>query len=677
MLANPLISAFNSGEVDPKLFGRVDLDWYDNACAELQNVVCLPGGAADRRPGSRFVVAAKTETAPVALLAFEFSSTPALSQAYVIEAGDLYFRFNKNKAQLLDGATPVEVTTTYLAADLAGIKTTQKFDVLYLFHPEYFARKLSRTSEIAWTISVIDFIDGPYFTENPDDALLLALSGGAPWTKGSTLTLTATGGHTPFDTLHIGAIWRLTSGSDFAWVKVTAFTSSTVVTVEAKVDVPVSLQGAAVNSWREGLYSDFRGHPSCASFHNERLCLAGAGGEPWRGDASATGLYETFTPGTADGDAISFTLATGKANAIFWLLSADQLLAGTSGGVHRIGPDGEGAVWTPKNTPARKIEASAAADVSPVAAITEGLFVARHKRRVRALGFQVLEDKLVARDATLRAGHIGATGIAALAWQEQPHQVCWALRIDGVMAALTFMPDQKVEGWHRHIIGGAFGGGAAVIESIAVIPGANQDELWIVAKRTIDGATRRYIEVLEDFRTEESLQVDAFFVDSGAVFSGAPATVITGLGHLEGETVQIYADGGPVADQIVVGGQVTLTDAASTVAVGLGYIPRIVPLSIEAGAARGTAAGRLKRIASLALRLWKSGSVRFGPDDANLDDMQLNPGQLLGAPPDLFTGVTDHVPASDWDRQGPVVITQNKPVPLTVLALMPEMEASE
>jgi hypothetical protein len=92
----------------------------------------------------------------------------------------------------------------------------------------------------------------------------------------------------------------------------------------------------------------------------------------------------------------------------------------------------------------------------------------------------------------------------------------------------------------------ALGGGAAVVESIAVIPGnndsgqvynsINRDEVWMIVNRTINGATKRYIEMMEGYfdgpnratyltranvaRGHGAAQVDAFYVDCGLTYSG-------------------------------------------------------------------------------------------------------------------------------------------------------------
>jgi hypothetical protein len=144
---------------------RVDIGdpaYYFNRCLVLENFFVWRQGPADRRPGTRFVAEVKSSAAKTRLIPFEYST----AQAYVIEAGNQYFRFYKDGGRIETAGTPVEVASPTSRADLPRLMWCQSADVLYLFHPAYQPRKLSRTSHTAWTLDVIDFIDGPWLEEN-------------------------------------------------------------------------------------------------------------------------------------------------------------------------------------------------------------------------------------------------------------------------------------------------------------------------------------------------------------------------------------------------------------------------------------------------------------------------------------------------------------------------------
>ena len=146
-------NAFNGGEWSSLMEGRSDLDKYSNALKIMVNCVIDPRGPASIRPGFKYIAGTKTNSTASRVIPFEFSATTA----YVIEFGDLYVRFFKDQAQIESGGSPVEVVSPYAAADLAAIKYCQSADILYLFHADYAPRKLSRTSDIAWTLTTINF----------------------------------------------------------------------------------------------------------------------------------------------------------------------------------------------------------------------------------------------------------------------------------------------------------------------------------------------------------------------------------------------------------------------------------------------------------------------------------------------------------------------------------------
>jgi hypothetical protein len=259
----------------------------------------------------------------------------------------------------------------------------------------------------------------------------------------------------------------------------------------------------------------------------------------------------------------------------------------------------------------------------------------------------------------------------------------WFVRNDGVLIGLTFDQDQKVLAWHRHILGGAFSTGNAVVESIASIPAPDGtfDELWLVVKRTINGSTKRYIEYMhQPFEDGQDITTEAFFVDSGLTYSGAPTTSITGANHLELTTVSILADGAVVPDVVVTGGTITLPQAASEVHIGLGYTSRAKMLRPEAGAADGTAQGKLKRmhrviirfLASVGLTIGARGSDEEGAptlDDVVFRDAAMNTNEAV----EPFSGDKMVPWPGDYDREGYVVFEQTQPLPSTICAHMPQL----
>jgi len=171
--ATSIQTSFTTGEVSPRLRGRVDLDQYYAGLDTILNFTLMPHGGATKRPGTSFVAEAKYADRKCRLIPFEFST----EQAYVIEAGHEYFRFCKDQGQIVgDDGTPYEIASPFSEDELAEITWAQSADVLFLCHPDHRPMKLSRTGHTAWTLEDLETLDGPYLDENEDVTIAIASS---------------------------------------------------------------------------------------------------------------------------------------------------------------------------------------------------------------------------------------------------------------------------------------------------------------------------------------------------------------------------------------------------------------------------------------------------------------------------------------------------------------------
>jgi hypothetical protein len=314
--------------------------------------------------------------------------------------------------------------------------------------------------------------------------------------------------------------------------------------------------------------------------------------------------------------------------------------------------------------------------VTPVRVGYSVLMTQASGRKVKEVSYNFQQNGYVTADLTALAEHVTRTGIQQTVWHREPYVAMWAVRTDGQLLGFTFNREQDVVGWHRHILGGAFSTGNAVVESVCVIPSPDRDhdELWLIVKRTINGTTKRYVEYLESEYADGDLQADAFYVDCGATYSGAPATTISGLSYLEGQTVQVLADGAAHPDRVVTSGAITLQLSASKVQVGLGYVSTLQTNRINAGAADGTAQGKTKRINKMVLRFYNTLGAKAGPDENNLDELNFRTGSdLMDQPPPLFTGDKLMEWPSGYDFDGYIMVRQEQPLPMTVVAIMPQL----
>ena len=248
-------------------------------------------------------------------------------------------------------------------------------------------------------------------------------------------------------------------------------------------------------------------------------------------------------------------------------------------------------------------------------------------------------------------------------YQSEPDSILWATRADGVLLGMTYERGQDVVGWFRCVTDGEF-------ESVAVIPGDGEDEIWVSVKRVINGETKRFIEYFSS-RDFGSLREDAFFVDSGLTYdTGTAASTFSGLDHLAGAVVDVCADGAALEQKTVSpAGVVTLDAEYEVVHIGLPFNSTLKPMKIEGGGGLGTAQGQIKTIHHAVVRLDETLSCQIGPSMDKLHDVN------FGADPELFSGDTPKIPLKGgMNTLGDVMIYVDKPLPCTVLGIMLEVD---
>lgn len=665
---SPIQTNFTAGELSPRLEGRVDLSKYFNGCRAIENMVIHVHGGASRRSGTRFVAGVKDSAAAVRLVPFEFSTV----QAYVLEFGAGYIRVYRDEGRVETApGVAYEIVSHYQQDELDELQFAQSADIMYLVHPAHAPRKLSRTGHTSWSLDEVPFTDGPYLDTNSTTTTL------APSATTGTVTITASAAVFAAD--DVGRLVRIANGSPAqnGWAKVTAFVSATQVTAEVKSAFAATSASA---EWRLGEWYKAGSYPGTVAFYEERLFFAGSGDRPQTVWGSVSGDFENFAPtgkdGTlADDSAVTFTIATDQVNAIRWLSPGQVLAIGTSGGEFTLQASASDQPVTPSNVQIKRQTTRGCAYTIPVRNDSVVLFLQRARRKIHEFVFAFETDSFQAPDLTLLAEHVTRGGLTQLTYAREPDSTVWAVRTDGTLLGLTYQRTQDVVGWHRHILGGGFDGGPAVVESIAVIPspGADHDQLWLAVRRTVNGATFRSVEFLEQAFDEDTPQQDAFFLDCGLSYTGAPVSVVSGIDHLEGETVHILADGAVHPPTVVTNGAVELDYAASTVHVGLGYASRLQTMRFEAGAQDGTAQGKAVRIHEVTVRFWRTLGARVGFDD----DVDVIPFRTsadpMGEPPAIFTGDKRIRFNHGYTRRPRVTVVQDQPLPMTVLCIMPRL----
>jgi hypothetical protein len=789
-----IITNFRTGEISPKLEGRIDLQKYNEAVQTLNNMVVFPSGGATRRPGTFFAGRSK-DGGKVRLINFEFSD----EQAYVLEFGANYIRFYKDggllteTSQNITGVTQanpavvtiashtftngdrifisgvvgmtqlnnreftvantttntfelsginstsfdaytsggtaakiVEVTTTYSVTDIFEINHTQSADIFYISHKDHEPAKLTRTTATSFTLTDIDFIDGPWLDENDTATTLYASAA-----TGSGITITASanlfasndvGRYIRFREIleiehdawaastsyannstvrHNGHVYKQVTGStqtsgntppvhltgtetygsinwqylhdEHGHVKIVGFTSATVVTADVHEDqygnsrLPDSAVGSSNANirWSLGAFGGSEGFPKAVGFYEQRLYFAGTTGQPQTIFGSVSADFENMTPGTLDDSAVNFTIASDRVNVIRHLLPARFLQVLTTSSEFTLSGGTGSTPVTPTNVNVLRETTFGCSQVRPVRAGNSTILIQKGQEKVKEITFDLDTDGLLGIDLTILADHIPRGGLTDMVWQQEPELILWFVHTDGRLVGLTYDRANAAIGWHDHAIGGT-----GIVESVTAIPSGAEDQVYVSVKRTIDGSTVRHIEFLKpvEFGTDVA---DAFYLDSGLTYSGSATTTISGLNHLEGETVSILADGATHPDKTVSGGSVTLERSSSKVHVGYSYTSTIETLRIEAGADDGVAQGKIKRIHGVTARFFNTVGAELGPDTSNLDRLPFRDSSMaMDQAVPLFNGDKEISFPAGYENDARVVIRQSQPLPMTVLAIM-------
>ncbi|GAB3458466.1 phage tail protein [Insolitispirillum peregrinum] len=418
-------------------------------------------------------------------------------------------------------------------------------------------------------------------------------------------------------------------------------------------------------------FADEGDYPALVTIHQQRLCFAATTNTPNGVWMSRTGFFENFsvaTP-TKDDDAITFAIGSGEINAVRGLVSVNDLIILTAGSENVCTGGNTGSALTPTSVTVRPQSYWGGGDLPPLVSGNRALFIQGLGSAVRDLGYEYSVDGFKGNDLSVMARHLlDGYSIVSWAYAQVPDSTFWLVRSDGALLSLTYFNEQELQAWALHTTpNGSF-------ERVAVIEGEDRHELYAVVRRTVDGVERRFIERLARRRLDTIS--DAVFLDSHLTYTGSAISSISGLDHLEGATVGIMADGTVLDDQVVSGGAITLPRGFSQVVVGLRYDTDSVieTLDIDLGAVQGLGSvqGRKKSLTGATIRLEQSREFYAGPDDGHLTLTKAAPS-VYDAPPDLFTGDVSLMIPPTWSKTGRIVLKPAGPVPLTVLAIAPDL----
>lgn len=419
-------------------------------------------------------------------------------------------------------------------------------------------------------------------------------------------------------------------------------------------------------------FTSANNYPRAVCLYEERIVWAGTNTNPQKIFASVSQDFEDMTVGTAAGNGYQYTIASDQVNVIEWLFADTFLLVGTLGGIFVARGSGIEEAITPTNVFIRRHAGEKVKSERPVIAQDIPFFISRLGKKIHGLSYSAQSGKYGANEVSFKVRGLLENSVKQMMWQEDPNSIIWMAGGEGKLWGLTIELGEEVLAWHSHVLGGT----DSFVESVCVIPEDEGDELWVSVRRTIDGSTVRYIEYFPP--REDDTHEDFFYVDSGLTYSGAATDTLTGLDHLEGETVTILADGAWHPTRVVTSGEITLEREVTKAQVGLGYESTIKKTKHEGGSATGTALGKKKRLSKMTLHLYKTIGAQVGVDIDNLDTVPFRTGSdPMDNPPPLFTGdKTIEVPGG-YNTEGNIIVKQALPMPLTVLGLTPRFTVND
>ena len=580
--------SFTGGELSPALYARNDLAKYNVGLKTLKNGFVRAEGCVSNRSGLELITEVKISSSKVRLIPFSFNT----EQTYIIELGNHYARFIKDGMQITDGnSIPIEIETPYNEDDLENIKYAQNADVLTLCHPNYTPRELSRLSHYNWVLEEINF--------SPNIQPPTGLS--ATWTGGSdNLTtykyvVTSVGIDT-YEESNRSSVVSVRGAKEAYWgtseyitIRFNAVENAAEYNIYRKINGIYAYVGTTnTNSFTDDKiepdltatapvftnpFADYN-NPSCVNYFQQRKVYGCLKNNPQQLVASQTSTNNNFNVSRPlnSTDAINITLSEREVNEIRHIIAMNDLILLTSGGEWKL--NGSNGSFSPtSNLSASPQSFYGCSHVAPVVSGNMILFTQSGGSVIRDLGYTYLSDSYDGEELTIFASHLFENKrVVDMAYAKEPYRILWCIMSDGSVNALTYNKKQEIAGWHRHETKGEF-------ESVAVIREGYEDIVYFVVKRQINGQIKRFIERMATRYVEKT--EDGIFLDCALTYNGEPSRILSGLDHLEGERINLLADGYVIVNKLVQNGQVEIDYPASKIIAGLPYEFEIETLNLE------------------------------------------------------------------------------------------------
>jgi len=638
---------FTSGELDPQLRARIELNQYFNGMEKATNVVVQPQGGIKRREGTEFIAELPSSAGTaVRTVNFEFS----VDDSYMLIFVDQQMFVFKDGVQITDiNGTGDDFFAVPKITDsvIPTMCWAQSADTLIICQENMPPQRILRgATDASWSIEDLTFGFIPKFAYSFDLSTPNAdLNFDQP---DGNLTVTASSG--VFDA---GYVDQYINISPQGRLRVIEFVNST--TLKAFAEVPL-FDDSQVNSgdWEleegyEDTWSNTRGWPRTAVFYEGRLYFGGSRSRPSTLWGSRVGNFFNFDPGEAlDDAALEATLDTGRFNAIVDLYAGRNLQIFTTGAEFFV-PQTLGDPITPSTLSVQEQTSNGSRPGIRVVHVDGAtVFV---QRQGKALGDFVFNDTVngyVTTKISVLSSHLLKSprdiAVRNATSTDEGNRLQIVNGEDGSIACYTLLRSEEVVAATEWKTDGEF---------LAV--GVDITDTYVVTKRVIEGVDRYYVEIFDDNLTLDCAK------------TGTSATTVTGLSFLEDKAIKVIRDGIVEADKTVTSGEITLDrEATENYQVGLDYTPIVETMPVEPRLASGSIRSFKKRILEINSEHFQSSAVTINGEQVAFRQFG---NDNLDVPIEPFTGIKTSGPLLGFVNEGKITISQSVPLPMTVLAL--------
>lgn len=416
----------------------------------------------------------------------------------------------------------------------------------------------------------------------------------------------------------------------------------------------------ALSAWSQDL-----GYPRAVTLFSDRLVFASSPSYPLSMWFSATGDYYNFrteVDDEADDVAISITLTSQTMNNINTLISKNDLLGFSEGGVWKVNSRSSVTGLTADTIYAQQQNFEGSKRIMPILVNNHFLYVLDLGSTIRDLAYNYNQDSYVGDDITILARHLfNSHEIVSWCYAQEPDSIVYAVRDDGVLLTLTYVKDQDVYAFAKHTTQGKF-------KAVGTIRGNIYSDVYFVIERN----GKNYVEILSDRINLNSTTMN--FMDCSAIYNGKPTTHLSGLDYLEGYTVQIVADGTELPEQVVTGGAIDLPREVTYARVGLSYNKSLTTLDLDVPRDDGTGFARKKSVGTVKILVRQSygGKVEIEGDGNEHKVVNFLPARY-NEPLQLHSGTVPVTINASWLSDAKITIGTDRPVPFNVLSIMADI----